>query len=134
MSCVQPITIINNSRHFNESYDKRYLVVPCGKCYACQVTQQNEWWIRSYFQCQSTSVDGYSLMLTFTYNNSCLPYFPSSDIPAFSKSDIHYFLDKLRHYLLREHGYTGFKYLIASEYGEVTKRPHYHAIMHFPHC
>ncbi len=96
---------------------------------------------------------------TLTYNDNCLPHIPkilckcpqnySDEMPAcFSKSDVRKFIIDLRQWAIRNFDAckrvdkeTGelikddaIRYMICSEYGEHTQRPHYHAIFCFPSC
>lgn len=132
MSCATPLRILNRSKRFDARHDKMYFDVPCGKCFSCRKSLQDEWLVRSYFQTLETSKSGFSLMYTLTYNDNNIPYMPFSDIPCFSKLHITRFLNTLRKSLQRQFDYDGLKYMICSEYGDKFKRPHYHIVLHFP--
>lgn len=119
--CLSPKTIINRSLHF--SIEKPLMLsVPCGKCEECRRTQQNGWFVRSYFQWQECPQSTY--FYTLTYNNANLPRIGS--YPCFSKRSIQLFLKRLRA-RLQAYGIS-LKYIITSEYGEQYGRPHYHAL------
>lgn len=118
--CLSPKRIINRTSHWTE-LKPLYLVVPCGKCEDCRKKQRNDWFVRSYFEWQKEGV--MSFFYTLTYNNENLPKYLG--VPCFSKRHIQLFLKRLRYYL-SEYGVT-LRYLVTSEFGELYKRPHYHA-------
>ena len=137
MSCLNPISILNPSKRFSACSDKFLFDVPCGRCLSCQQSIQDDWFVRSYFQVLDTEKNGgVSYMVTLTYNDNSLPHFGDflnfDDITTqscFCKDDVVTFLDNLRHICRRTYN-VHFKYIICSEYGDNTKRPHYHAIFH----
>lgn len=136
--CTSPIRIRNKKKNFNPDSDPVYYVVPCGKCEECQAAMRSAWSVRNYYEWRNC-VDhgGIAIYVTFTYNNDCLPHcdLPTKDgdyvnVPCFNKSDIQKFIDRFRKDLKRNHG-TEVRYLITSEYGGNTHRPHYHGILYF---
>lgn len=137
MSCLTPVTILNPSKRFNARADKYAFEVPCGNCLSCKQSIQDEWFVRSYFQTQETDrLGGASYMFTLTYNDTSLPTFSQFvTIPelqsqsCFCKDDVITFLDTLRHSLRIKHS-IHFKYFLCSEYGDNTRRPHYHLVLH----
>lgn len=135
--CYRPIKIKNPSRHWN--YDApKYIYVPCGQCADCQRNNHNEWFFRCMVEYRNTINKGGSvLFLTLTYNDENLPTFtlPSGTvIKAFNKRHIHNFIKYFRILLKKHHlMHTDMKYLICSEYGERTQRPHYHALIYLPY-
>lgn len=118
--CLSPKRILNRTNHWNES-KPLYLTVPCGRCDECRNKQRNDWFVRSFFEWQKKGVT--TFFYTLTYNNDNLPKYLG--IPCFSKRHIQLFLKRLRYYL-KGYGIT-LRYLITSEFGELYKRPHYHA-------
>lgn len=91
-----------------------------------------------YFQRLCSSVDatykrgGCCLMLLLTYNNQSLPFFYNplyrENVPVFDRKHVSKFLNRLKVYSRRK-GYCSYKYFICMEYGEQTKRQHYHLML-----
>lgn len=131
MYCYKPITLINNSRHFNEKVDKVFRQVPCGKCGSCRTALQNSFEARVYYEYLMTEEkQGFTFFQTFTYNEALVPY--RHGIRCFSRSDIRSFTKNLQDDWRKKFGRTDtLKYFITCEYGmseDSTYRPHYHAL------
>lgn len=62
--------------------------------------------------------------MTLTYEDSTVPFF-SDGLLTLWKPDVQLFLKRLRHLV----GKIQIKYFLCGEYGSVTQRPHYHAII-----
>lgn len=77
------------------------------------------------------NIGGECIMLLFTYNNAHLPYFynplMNERVPVFDHNHIRTFLNRLKVYSRRQN-LSPYKYFICMEYGENTKRQHYHAL------
>lgn len=71
-----------------------------------------------------------SWFLTLTYNPESLPYDPEFHNPTLNRKDVQLYLARLR--AIRGGGLK-FRYFISGEYGDESLRPHYHAILFFPH-
>lgn len=73
---------------------------------------------------------GVVCLLTLTYNNACLPYAvnpaTSEKFPCFSRADIRQFLNLLKVRMYRAN--VSYKYFLCCEFGDKTKRPHYHLL------
>lgn len=153
MSCNSPVTAYW-ADHLNES-GKRSLVfsqrgrylgvnaelrnpidVPCGKCLGCQADQSLMWSIRAYHE---SVMHKESCFLTLTYDESHLP----AD-GKISKKDLQNFFKRLRRHFERKHECyldsgipanspllkpVKFRYVACGEYGDKTRRPHYHVIL-----
>lgn len=135
--CYRPIYIYNPSRRWDYNAPLK-IAVPCGRCYDCQRVKRNEYFFRSVIEYNHYKNDlkGSVYFVTLTYSDDKLPQMPLPDgstIPAFQRTHIRSFIKYLRIWLKR-HGYLykDIKYLVCSEYGSVTKRPHYHALLFFP--
>lgn len=88
--------------------------VPCGKCTGCKADQSLWWSIRAYHESQLHDANCF---LTLTYDDEHLP----SD-GLVHKEDLQKFFKRLRHkYKVR--------YIACGEYGETTRRPHFHALI-----
>lgn len=92
---------------------------------------------RSYIEfLHYKKIGGSVYFVTLTYNNEHLPWLILKDgtkIPCFNKFHIRNFIKYIRVWLKRNNMLsTGIKFLMCSEYGKNTKRPHYHGILYFP--
>lgn len=119
--CLNPKKILNRSNHFNDTMPL-YLTVNCGKCAECRSVSQNDWFVRAYYEWMHNK--GLTLFYTLTFNNDNLP--KVCGLPCFSKRKVQLFLKRLRS-RLSEYD-INLKYLITAEFGELYKRPHYHAL------
>lgn len=88
--------------------------IDCGRCEGCRSRQRQDWGIRMYHEAKEYDRNCF---LTLTYNDENLP-------DTIRKDHIQWFIRKLR----REWD-TPIRYYCTGEYGEKTRRPHYHAII-----
>lgn len=88
--------------------------IPCGSCEGCRADQAYQWAIRIY---QEASLYDRNCFVTLTYDDHHLP----AD-GKISKDELQRFWKRLRHF-------GKLRYFACGEYGERTKRPHYHAII-----
>lgn len=97
---------------YGSDTDKKLLLLPCGKCSSCVQNKSLQWTARLLKESEEWK---YTYFVTLTYDNSHL-----CDL---NKRDIQLFLKRFRKA-------TGFemKYYVTGEYGELSLRPHYHAI------
>lgn len=94
------------------------MTVPCGRCAECLQKKRMEWTFRLLEQLKVSSSAGF---WTWTYSDANLT-------GELSKRHIQSFIKKLR----KEQALLSketIKYFICGEYGEKTKRPHYHGII-----
>lgn len=131
----------------NPSASKR-IFCQCGFCEDCRKSERNMWSFRLQAEILGRQAQGWNVgFLTMTYNDDNLPHFGASigpdenwrevecevGMPCFSRSDIRNFILRLRKYLWKHYnGITGISYMICSELGDDTQRPHYHAIFSWP--
>ena len=131
--CTKPVTFLNpkyRTLSFQPQLDKQYLSVPCGTCEQCRLTKQNEYFVRAYYEYQSTIKDGgFSFFETLTYDPAHVPV--HMGLKCFCKSDFQNFMKRLR-FNLSSAGVDvtngKLRYLVVSEYGENKGQPHYHVI------
>lgn len=90
---------------------------PCGKCRACRVNHTREWALRLMHEREYWDLASF---VTLTYDDENLPF-----DKGLQKRDVQGFLKRLR----KDLGDRKIKYYAAGEYGDNTKRPHYHLIM-----
>lgn len=86
------------------------LQVPCGRCDGCRADKARMWSIRCYHE---ASLHSQNSFITLTYEQAP---------PALVKKDLQDFFKRLRHRFK-------FRYFACGEYGETTRRPHYHALI-----
>lgn len=89
--------------------------IPCGKCLGCRADQARDWGVRIFHEAQMYDQNAF---VTLTYDDDHIP-----DDGKINREDLQLFFKRLRHYLN-----TPIRYFACGEYGEKTKRPHYHAI------
>lgn len=134
--CYRPIHIFNPSRKYHLDAPLK-IAVPCGNCPSCQRLKQQEWFFRAFLEYQGIKDKGGTCyFITLTYDDEHLPWLKlpnGSMIPCFSGLHIRNFIKYFRIWLKR-HGYPScdIRYLVCSEFGDVTKRPHYHLLIYVP--
>lgn len=87
------------------------LAVACGKCIGCRRDQARDWGIRCYHESVMHSKNAF---VTLTY---------AMEPTDFSVVDLQLFLKRLRKF------YTRFRYFACGEYGTLSGRAHYHALI-----
>lgn len=133
--CTNPRRIFNPTKDFLYS-DSHYLSVPCGECAECRYQKQSDWQFRAQEEMLNKKANGYRIyFITLTYRNDSLPVYrfdwqgSSKEVPCFSREDISNFTTDLRHALNNEFDCFASSFLICSEYGSHTQRPHYHMLL-----
>lgn len=135
MQCFHPITIkewIDSSDGRKKQVNSiRY--VPCGKCIGCLQMRRSQW---TYRLCKEADYSDLSYFVTLTYDDDHLLnnmyQYKNVVFPIFSKRDCQLFFKKLRKRLDKFSDKTiKLSYLLVSEYGTTTFRPHYHAHLFF---
>lgn len=128
MTCYQPITAWRaTQRTANGKYPLVFnpqggnplskLEIPCGKCIGCRLDYGYNWATRMI--CEA-SLHTDNCFLTLTYNNHNLPRDLSLQLDHFQK-----FLKRLRKHIYPKK----LRFFHCGEYGDLTGRPHYHAII-----
>lgn len=115
MRCISPLLIRKDGRRD---------VVPCGQCNFCLQTKRADWSFRIQYEAARAST-GY--FLTMTYEDENLPL-TDEGLSTLVKSDLQKFIKRLRKdnvVATREQ----LRYYAVGEYGTITQRAHYHAIM-----
>jgi len=92
-----------------------FLLLPCGTCLGCRKSKAREWALRCQLELQSHSLASWA---TLTYDEEHVPL-------TLDKSHLQGFIRALRKRL----GTHSVRYFASGEYGELTERPHYHAIL-----
>lgn len=106
MVCLYPIHL------------KTGVCVPCGKCASCLQKKVKDTQFRLHAEVKDEK-NLFSGFLTLTYSPENLPK------DGVCKRDVQLFFKRLR-----KAGWK-FKYIVVSEYGPETFRPHYHALVFF---
>lgn len=129
--CLSPIQIKNpylglGHLGLNRLHDtvNTYINVPCGHCPACSSLRQS--WINQRVQMES--LDNYLFYGTLTYNEEMVPWVHIGEynLRVPDMSDFTLMVKRLRNEGLI------FSYIVVSEYGGKTYRPHYHFMLSFP--
>ena len=87
-------------------------MIPCGKCDGCAADRALEWAIRIHNEAQGHERNAF---LTLTYKEA-----PDS----LKREHLQTFLKRVRH-----HSKRPVRYFACGEYGEKTRRPHYHMVL-----
>lgn len=85
--------------------------LPCGKCPGCRADQARDWGTRCYHE---SLLHEQASFITLTYEEA-----PA----AINKRDLQLFLKRMRKH------YGEIRYFGCGEYGERTRRPHYHMLL-----
>lgn len=119
MDCCTPITIKDPRSGYGGT-----IQVPCGKCAFCLRRRQREWIFRIK---KEYSVSESAIFITLTYNNESITY--GSEKPTLVKRDLQLFFKRLRKKVKKVYPEKRVRYYSVGEYGGITGRPHYHAII-----
>lgn len=122
MRCTSPRTVgyLSDGQTLSwssKNYSKEYATfqLPCGKCISCRLQYAREWAIRCVHEAQMHSDNCF---ITLTYSDENLKS------PKLHYPDFQYFMRKVRKLKNEPIGM-----FVTGEYGEQTKRPHWHAII-----
>lgn len=91
--------------------------MPCGQCIDCRLEKSRRWAIRCVHE---SSLYDDNCVITLTYDDDHLP--PGGSLV---KKDFQEFIAKLRDRV----GYGKVRYFYCGEYGELGRRPHFHACL-----
>lgn len=98
--------------------NREFVAVPCGRCIGCRLELSRQWAVRCVHEAQLHADNSF---ITLTYDDEHLPYGGT-----LVKNDFRKFIKRLRKNLKPK---EGFKYYHCGEYGERTRRAHYHALL-----
>ena len=135
--CYRPVKIYNPTKEFLPN-DRVKLEVDCNNCEQCRQNRRQEWAFRCYSQIKY-NIEHYkntlNVFFTLTYAPEYLPIYRrvylgrTYEFPCFSRTDVNDFFNSFRKHLWRKYGLKSIDYLLCSEFGDTTWRPHYHVIM-----
>ncbi|AXH73031.1 MAG: replication initiator protein [Microviridae sp.] len=123
MPCFHPLNgflhMSGKGISFNprSGYVDRPMQVPCGKCIGCRLERSRQWAARCMHE---ASLHPFNCFLTLTYDDDHMP--PGQTLVKKHMQDFFKRLRKSIHPHKISHFYCG-------EYGDQTKRPHYHALL-----
>lgn len=118
--------------------------VPCGRCEECRDSKKYQWQFRLRCELDFCRKQKWNIgFFTLTYDDEHLPTIPDAyykdesqvpDLPiaCFSRVDVRTFIDNIRKRLFDLYRVTSLRYMVCSEMGECTSRPHYHGLICFP--
>lgn len=119
MACYHPIQVMVKKK--GRLAVRRPVTVGCGRCIGCRAEQSRQWAVRLLHE--KTMHDA-AWFLTLTYSEEEIPQYGS-----LYPTDLQRFFKNLR----RDYQAGSVRYYACGEYGEVTQRPHYHAVLYGPH-
>lgn len=105
-------------------YDGWHIPVPCGKCPECLTRRADGWIFRLKREIPLSKT---AFFVTLTYSPTHCPV-SDKGMPTLRMRDFQLFMKRLRK-AHREHSLSKIKYYVCGEYGSITERPHYHAII-----
>lgn len=105
----------------SDYYDE-WIEIPCGKCIECRLAYSRQWAERMMLEAQQY-VENY--FVTLTYADVFLKWSSDGYYPTLCKSDVQGFMKRLREAVAPRK----IRFYAAGEYGDRTKRPHYHLIL-----
>lgn len=100
----------------NASFSGVPIPLPCGQCIGCRLEHSRQWAIRCMHEKRMFMFNSF---VTLTYDNAHLP-----KGGTLVRRDPQLFLKRLR----KEYG-KGIRFYGCGEYGELSRRPHYHFIL-----
>ena len=106
----------SESRKYLYDSSGKFVVLPCGQCYACRIAKSREWASRCVME---SKLHKENCFITLTYNDEHLP----SDL-SLQKDDFTKFIKRLR-----KNTGDKIRYYACGEYGDLYQRPHFHACL-----
>lgn len=111
MPCFHPVNVPK------KGYVDLRVEVACGRCIGCRIDRARDWQIRLIHE---STLHHSSVFATLTYDDTHLPANNS-----LVERDMQLFLKRLR----KSRTGDRISFFYAAEYGDLTLRPHYHAII-----
>lgn len=121
MTCFSPLSAVRlDDGSISFSYKMRArglpLELPCGQCIGCRLERSRQWAVRCMHE---ASLYEDNVFITLTYSDDYLPTDGSLRLCDFQN-----FMKRLR----KKFG-SGVRFYHCGEYGDLSRRPHYHAIL-----
>lgn len=131
--CLNPILIDNPYYHtakvgHNKLHDtsSAFIPVPCGCCAECVRLRQMYIVQRTQMEC----INNHLFFATFTYKNKHLPTIQLNGYKLHYANFKH--IQNMLKRIRKNYDLPKFSYLVASEYGGKSHRPHFHMLLSFP--
>lgn len=106
-----------------------YIEIPCGECEICKANQAQAKAERAIAEAESHENN---CVINLTYNDENLPININKETgtvtPTLKYKDFQDFKKRLLQHYKRKYNQENIRFMVAGEYGEQYKRPHYHAI------
>jgi hypothetical protein len=113
----------------SEGKNKQYITVACRKCETCLTNRKNEWSIRMLHE---SNYHSENTCCTLTYDEEHVPQVLNEStgelLNTLDKRDFQLFLKRLRKQIQKTYQ-KKIRYFLGAEYGDITRRPHAHAIL-----
>lgn len=93
----------------------RDVKIPCGQCLGCRIDRARDWSIRIGHEAK---LHQHTAFITITYDDVNLP-----NPPSLNYRDFQLLAKRIRRV------YGPFRFFMCGEYGDKTRRPHFHAII-----
>ena len=108
--------------------NKDAVLIPCGRCFGCRLDYSRQWADRMMLELETEKK---AVFLTLTYDNEHITWckFDEDGYPLLGtlvKRDFQLFMKRLR----KHYANIRFRFFLAGEYGDKTKRPHGHCILY----
>lgn len=103
-------------------------VVPCGQCEGCLTSRRNDWSFRLQQELRDSKN---AKFITLTYAEGNEPW-TENEVLTLSKRDCQLFMKRLRKHAepaRKKLNWPKIRYFLVGEYGTITERPHYHALI-----
>lgn len=104
---------------------EKAILIPCGHCIGCRLDYSRQWAERCIHE---ASEHKYNYFLSLTYDEDNLPI-GRKGVPTLIKDEISDFMKRLRTTFHRKFKIDGIRFFGCGEYGDLSKRPHYHIIL-----
>lgn len=131
--------LIHNRTKSFQLFDKCLFDIPHDSDLSFQLSRRLSWQFRIYCHCLFRAFSGYNVyFVTLTYDDYNLPRFEHEigfrrfSFPCFDREDIRRFIRGIQQDLYRSFGVVDIDYIVCSEFGSHTARPHYHLLLFIP--
>ncbi|QCS36475.1 replication initiator protein [Capybara microvirus Cap3_SP_410] len=122
--------VLNNSCYFSPVNYRKYNFLPYSSNYSYDLSKSLSYLVRCYYQWKYSVelCNGHCFLFMLTYNDNNLPLFDDF-FPCHSSKDIRDFTKRLNYYIKSKSASFEWSYFCSKEFGEKTKRPHYHFLL-----
>lgn len=126
MPCFHPLSAYQSPHGgkpvFKDRVGFKHIYLPCGRCIGCRLERSRQWAVRCVHE---STLHFSNCFVTLTYSPDRLPVVDGVVVPTLRKSDFQLFMKRLR----KHFSGNKIRFFACGEYGENTRRPHYHAIL-----